>query len=146
MGKDKKKKKAMRFDPLARPAVASGSNVRSGEDDEIAEPKQLSAHQQRHLERKRLQAEALALRQAKGKVSKADKLAWQREQRELGKTLQKSKAALRAASARFGEAMAVAEADAQPAAQVQPAFAGFNLPVPAGAAGSSASWFAGMGS
>ena len=98
MGKaSKKRRSAARYDPLARP-----SDMRvDGEDVEPA--KQLSAHQQRHLERKRLQAEKVELKNQKRKVilrkikcwlekapnqlhildvaqvSKADKLTWKKE-------------------------------------------------------------------
>ena len=93
----KKKRAAARFDPLARPSDMSV-------DSEAAPVKQLSAHQQRHLERKKLQAEKVELQNLKRKVrvekscylqgsacidlsqfllvaqvSKADKLAWKKE-------------------------------------------------------------------
>ena len=58
MGKAaKKKKRAQRFDPLARPDAA----MQVDDDAEVEVPK-LSAHKARHLERKRLQAEAKVTR------------------------------------------------------------------------------------
>ena len=94
MGKAGKKKNAKRFDPLARP---DASKMEDDETEEAA-PKQLSAHQLRHFERKRLQAEAESLRNMKRKVSKADKLAWKRESKSIGKTLKANKAALQQAA------------------------------------------------
>jgi septum formation inhibitor MinC len=59
MGKAaKKKKRAQRFDPLARPDAAM-----QVDDDAETEVPKLSAHKARHLERKRLQAEAKVKRE-----------------------------------------------------------------------------------
>ena len=128
MGKAKKNKKAKaRFDPLARPAPSAMDA--EGDDEEAAAPK-LSAHQARHLERKRLQAERLTLKQQKRKVSKADKLAWQSEQRSLSKTLKTNKAALRLASSHSG----VVEAAVPEEVKEAPSFTGFDLPAPRGGA------------
>ena len=76
MGKAKKaKKKAHRFDPLARPPAASSSMDVDG-DAPIEAPPKVSAHMARFLERKRLQEEVKSLKQQKGKLkgmSKAEK-------------------------------------------------------------------------
>ena len=144
MGKaSKKKRAAQRFDPLARPAAST--NAADDDMDGDRPAKQMSAHRARHLERKRLQAETLALKSAKKKISKADKLNWQREQRALSKTLKASKAALHVASshglaamAEEGNAAEEAMRDAEPAA---PAFAGFSLAAPR-AVNVGESWFA----
>ena len=76
MGKAKKaKKKAHRFDPLARPPAASSSMDVDG-DESIEAPPKVSAHMARFLERKRLQEEVKSLKQQKGKLkgmSKAEK-------------------------------------------------------------------------
>ena len=129
MGKAGKKKHAKRFDPLARPDV-----VRMEDDDAEAGPaKQLSAHQQRHFERKRLQAEAEALKNQKRKVSKADKLIWKKESKSISKTLKANKAALQQA-ARHGPGLLQQAASSSSSgvsstsAPEPPAFAGFNLP------------------
>lgn len=88
MGKATKQKKAKaRFDPLARPSSTAMSI-----DDE-APPKALSAHQERHLERKRLQREAEALKKQRGKVSKADKLAHSVGKKSITNNLKAVKAA-----------------------------------------------------
>jgi len=132
MGKAKKNKKKMaRFDPLARPAASSADM-----DDAVEVPeKKLSAHQQRHLERKRLQAEAQALKQQKRKVSKADKLAWQREKKELSRALKTSRQALRdASSSRPVAASSDAPVEEALADDAPAPFAGFDLPAPRGGA------------
>lgn len=129
MGKAGKKKHAKRFDPLARPDAMKMDD----DDAEAAPPKQLSAHQQRHFERKRLQAEAEALKNQKRKVSKADKLTWKKESKSISKTLKANKAALQQA-ARHGPGLlqqAVSSSSggvSSTSAQEPPAFAGFNLP------------------
>ena len=51
MGKANKKKKSLRFNPMER-----GDSMQAEGSKKSEQPK-LSAHQQRHLERKRLQAE-----------------------------------------------------------------------------------------
>ena len=121
MGKASKKKKHLRFDPLARP---SSMHV-DGEADEAPDVKPLSAHQQRHLERKRLQAEAASLKRQRGKVSKADKLVWKAEKKAITKQLHASKA--QATALKMGKAAPVVT-PAQPAVDVP--FAGFDLPKP----------------
>lgn len=93
-----------------------------------------------------LQAEALALKHAKAKVSKADKLTWMREQRALGKQLKAKKAALRDVGVQHGAAAendgaddampAAAAADDAPSAP--PVFEGFRLPTPSGGAAEAA--------
>ena len=124
MGKAKKKKQNSRFDPLARPPAAMQVDD-SAHDEEP--PKQLSAHQQRHLERKRLQSEVKSLKKKRSKVSKADKLAWAGEKKALTKSLKTIKA----------EASALRLAPlGLPAARLAPAppavaFQGFDLPTPA---------------
>ena len=126
MGKAKKAKKpATRFDPMARPATAAAS---ADDDIPMDEPKQLSAHQQRHLERKRLQAEKIELKQKKNKVSKADKNAWKEEKKQLSLQQKQNRAALKGASSRLG---LPAAPPAEPEPPPQPAFAGFDLPVTA---------------
>jgi hypothetical protein len=132
MGKAGKKKHAKRFDPLARPEATKMED----DEAEAAPPKQLSAHQQRHFERKRLQAEAEALKNQKRKVSKADKLIWKKESKNIGKTLKANKAALQQA-ARHGPGLLQQAAESSSAggssssnAPEPPAFGGFNLPAP----------------
>ena len=127
MGKAAKKKgKAARFNPLARPA-----NGPTPMDDDLppAQEKPLSAHQQRHLERKRLQAEAQSLKKQKLKVSKSDKLAWKREKKSIQKSL---KAVQAEAAALRATPLAAATAEPEDATGVGPlpGFAGFNLPAP----------------
>ncbi len=97
MGKAAKKKsrRAGRFDPLSRPQ-SSAMQV-EGEEDA---PK-LSAHQQRHLERKRNQAEQAALKQQRRKLSKADKLAHRKESKAISKALKGVKAEAAALRARL---------------------------------------------
>lgn len=134
MGKAAKKKKhASRFDPLARPAAMAV------DDDAMeAPPKALSAHQQRHLERKRLQAEALSLKRQCGKVSKADPLAHKREKKALKKSLKATKlesTALRAAK----ESASAGAAAAAPPDESSSSFTGFDLPMPAQTSGGG--WF-----
>jgi hypothetical protein len=134
--KAKKGKHALRFDPLARPAVAP-RGVGEDEDEDEAPVKKLSAHQQRHLERKRAQAETEALRNQKRKVSKASKLEHQRETKAISAQLKASKHALHAASlhVRSADAPPAPAAEAKAAAEDAPAplFA-FNLPTPQGGA------------
>ena len=77
MGKAKKvKKKAHRFDPLARPPAASSSMDVDGDEAAPAAAPKVSAHMARFLERRRLQEEVKSLKQQKGKLkgmSKAEK-------------------------------------------------------------------------
>ena len=129
MGKSKKNRTAARFDPLARPAASSSMDA-DDHDEDMGEKKELSAHRARHMERKRLQAEAADLRSQKGKISKADKIAHKREQKLLSMQLKVTNAALRGVARSGG--LLEAAADATPEEPVAPApFAGFNLPVPA---------------
>merc|ERR1712227_1128002 len=123
MGKAKKShKNVLRFDPLARGPAKSGFT-----NDVDEEPrKNLSAHQQRHLERKRLQAEAEALKQQRRKISKSDKVAYQREKKALSQEMKSSKKALQEASSRrFTDAPPSVSPEASPSP-----FTGFNLPAP----------------
>lgn len=127
MGKSNKKKHgARRFDPLARP-----SDAMMQDDDEAApvEPeKPLSAHQQRHLERKRLQAEKIALKNQKAKVSKSDKLVWKEETKNIAKTLKANREALRKAGTHTS---GISDRSASPQPASAPAaFTGFDLPAP----------------
>jgi hypothetical protein len=127
MGKSKKRRNhAARFDPLARPTSAMAVD----EDAEPREVKKLSAHQQRHMERKRLQAEAALLKQQKRKVSQADKIACKQERREIGKSLKASRAALRDAASHGFQASVASKAADEPAPAPPAAFTGFDLPVP----------------
>uniref|UniRef100_A0A7S2IC63 Uncharacterized protein n=1 Tax=Haptolina brevifila TaxID=156173 RepID=A0A7S2IC63_9EUKA len=118
-----KKGKASRFDPLSRPVVTAMAI----DDVDEAPKKQLSAHQARHLERKRLQKEAQVLKLQRGKVSKADKLAHRGEKKSLTKSLNAIKA----------EAALLRNAPLPPAATTTAAepstFQGFSLPMPGGA-------------
>ena len=76
MPKQKKKKPmAHRFDPLSRPE--------NGMEVDRAPVKKLSAHQLRHLERKRLQAESTALKNSRRKVSKTNKLDHKKQKKAL---------------------------------------------------------------
>ena len=87
MGKAAKKRRgAARFDPLARPASTGPSDMDMQVDD--GQPrKKLSAHQARHLERKRLQEEARVLKRQRGKVSKANKITCSAEKKAITKKL-----------------------------------------------------------
>ena len=124
MGKAKKAKNkaALRFDPLARPADGPHAAQTSKEE------KPLSAHQQRHMERKRLQAEATVLKNQKRKVSKADKIAWKRESKLISKTLQRNKNELRDANVKqfFAKTKRPRDEDDEDVAETT--FGGFNLP------------------
>ena len=121
----------MRFDPLSKPA-ASAMSI----DDEEKEEKPMSAHQLRHMERKRLHKEAMELKQMKRGVSKADKISMKKERREIGKSLKVNRAGLRAASqhvmpaASHGAAAAPSNEVNRNAAPDGAAFK-FDLPVPA---------------
>ena len=71
----------------------------------------------------------------KKKLSKADKLQWQRERKALSRDLRASRAALHVVS-EHGVA-AAAEKEAPPTAahdEAPPSFAGFDLPAPCGGA------------
>ncbi|EOD26227.1 hypothetical protein EMIHUDRAFT_115152 [Emiliania huxleyi CCMP1516] len=85
MPKSQKARKQARFNPLAAARRAAEGQEEPGTSAAAAEeaPK-LSAHQLRHIERKRLQAETAALRSSKLKVSKADKV------RQQAKTLRRA--------------------------------------------------------
>ena len=132
MGKAKKNRSAGRFDPLARP----DKNKMEDDDMEVAEVK-ISSHRARHMERKRLQAEAVALKMQKGKISKADKLSYQREQRAISMQQKVTKAALHAASGHGLLEAAAAQAALVPEVQAPSAFGGFDLPTPAATSGES---------
>ena len=111
MGKVGKHKKSHRFNPLARGQASSGTQAEEA-------PKVLNAHQQRHLERKRLQAEAQALKQQKGKVSKANKFEHKAQKKALAKSIHALKAeaaALKQKGATKGKP--AAESNASPAFQ-----------------------------
>ncbi|KAL1510437.1 hypothetical protein AB1Y20_006744 [Prymnesium parvum] len=117
MGKAEKKKKKKRFSPMER---GDKMNV----DSSQPAPKPLSAHQARHLERKRLQAEASELKRQRGKVSKAlSKFQYKAEKKALSKNLNVVKAA--AASLRSTSFMSPAEG-AEP--ESSSPFS-FNLPI-----------------
>ena len=124
MGKANKKKRShgLRFNPMER------ADSMQTESSRKPEQPQLSSHQQRHLERKRLQAEAQDLKRQRGKVSKAmGKFQHKAEKKALTKSLHAVKAA--AAALR-----------SEPLAAAAPAAASFafDLPVPASTASSSA--------
>ena len=136
-GKSAKKKRGQaRFNPLARPSDMAV------DDDATAEaPKKLSAHQERHLERKRLQAEKASLKSQKKKVSKADKIAWKSETKMISAQLQLNRAQLKMAersSSSFQRHRAAEAASSAAAAAAEDAgatsgpalFGGFNLPAP----------------
>ena len=108
MGKAAKAKRKHRFDPLARGKAAADSMDVEGGDTGPSKP--LSAHQQRHFERKRLQAEAQALKQQRRKVSKGDKLEAKRQKKELTKSLNAVK--LKAAANRMAQVARGADVDA----------------------------------
>ena len=98
-------------------------------DDDDSQQKPLSAHQQRHLERKRLQAEASALKKQKLKVSKTDKLAWKRDKKAVHKNLQ----AVQAAAEELRKApLPLPQRAGADAGAEAPVFQGFDLPMPAG--------------
>ena len=117
MGKAKKqKKKQHRFNPIER----SDTKV----EGKKPEPKPLSAHQARHLERKRLQAEAKELKRQRGKVSKAQaKFQLKAEKKALTMSLHDVKAK---AAALKSEPLAKSQA----AAVSTPSTFTFNLPTP----------------
>ena len=125
MGKAAKKQKKKRFDPLARPSNAPAPMDEDGPGSSDSKP--LSAHQQRHLERKRLQAEVKSIKKQKLKVSKADKLAWKKEKKQLTKSLRAVQAEAVALKNGHIEALPVAEQTA--------GFLGFDLPTPVPAHG-----------
>jgi len=129
MGKAGKKKKnaARRFDPLAR---SVSMQVDSELDPAAAAPKALSAHQQRHLERKRLQAEARSLKDQRKKVSKADSLNHKREKKSITKSLRSVKEEAARLRARLPTAAAADEASPAPLAADALANFSFDLPMP----------------
>ena len=129
MGKLKKAKRSNRFDPLAR-----GSSIAMEvEESRSSAPKRLNAHQQRHAERKRLQAEAAALKSARRKVSKADKHEMKKQKKALSRSInaiKEEKAALkRQKGTAEGAAAAGAGADEEEAAVGAAPFV-FSLPTP----------------
>ena len=136
MGKAAKKKKrgSNRFDPLSRPSA------QEMQTDEPAAAKPLSAHQQRHLERKRLQAETLALKAQRGKVSKASKLTCKKERRELTSKLKAAKQQLRLVKAGSLPPPAATQSEDDLVAAPPAAFQGFSLPQPEGST-TAGSWF-----
>ena len=84
MGKAKKSKTGKRFNPLARGDAMAV-------DDGVAEPpKQLSAHQQRYMERKALKAEAEALKAQRRKVSKSNKFECKKQKKALSNSIRDS--------------------------------------------------------
>ena len=103
MGKAKRAKKSRhRFDPLAR---KHAMDVDGAEEDEAA-AKPLSAHQQRHRERKALQASKQALRSAARKVSKANPLEHKRQKKEIRREMRALKHKQAAAAAAVSDALA----------------------------------------
>uniref|UniRef100_A0A7S4B2G7 Uncharacterized protein n=1 Tax=Chrysotila carterae TaxID=13221 RepID=A0A7S4B2G7_CHRCT len=110
-GKIRKSRKASaRFDPMARTPAAPGA------DQEIEAPRQLSAHQQRHLERKRLQAEAEALKNKRRKVSKANKLEHKKQKKAISRELKTLKQVSKQAASNSKSACGTADAaNASPA-------------------------------
>ena len=112
MGKaNKAKKKAHRFDPLARPPAASSSMDVDG-DAPIEAPPKVSAHMARFLERKRLQEEVKSLKQQKGKLkgmSKAEKRDVKARKKKLAHEIHE-----RVARSNDKARAAVAPAEAQP--------------------------------
>ena len=119
MGKAKKKRQNHRFNPLARP---SGGTSDSGAE---VQPKALSAHQQRHLERKRLQAEKQQLKQQRRKLSKADRLQHRSESKAIAKSIKSVKQAAAALQARLPP-----PAEQQPEAPSAEAGKGFRFDLP----------------
>lgn len=91
MPKSQKARKQARFNPLAAARRAAEGQEEPGTSAAAAEeaPK-LSAHQLRHIERKRLQAETAALRSSKLKVSKADKVQHKRDKKALARELKQA--------------------------------------------------------
>ena len=86
MGKGKKARKSHRFNPIGRP----GDNM--DVDGATESPKQVNAHQARHIERKRLQAEMKGVRSASRKVSKGNKNTMKAQKKELRQSMQTLKA------------------------------------------------------
>tara|TARA_B110001452_G_scaffold27374_1_gene21469 strand:+ start:2745 stop:3167 length:423 start_codon:yes stop_codon:yes gene_type:complete len=129
MGKAKKTKQNKRFNPLAR------GNAMAVDDADAEPPKQLSAHQQRHLERKTLKAEAEALKNQRRKVSKANKFQCKKEKKALS-------ASIREKVLRANDKSSILQ---RPAPAPEPAAAAptlptnfmFSLPTPAGAGAKS---------
>ena len=125
MGKAaKKKSKKHRFDPIGRRPDAMDTEGASA-------PKPLSAHQARHLERKRLQAEMKGVKNASRKVSKANsKHAQKAQKKELRQNLKALKAqAAGLRNEKRGEHGGAAAASDEEEEQAAPLFQ-FNLPVP----------------
>ena len=120
MGKAKKnKKQGARFNPLAR---GDAMVV----DTAVEEPKRLSAHQQRYLERKNLKARVTDLKTQRRKVSKADKFEFKKQRKQLNAGIREmtKKANDRTTLLRH------ASPAAAPAAAVLPEGFAFTLPQP----------------
>jgi|Transcript_35926 flagellar motility protein MotE (MotC chaperone) len=91
MGKAVRKRRAknVRFNPMACASTAQDRTLEGSQ----SESKPLSAHQARHLERKRLQAEVTELKRQRGKVSKGvAKHQHKAEKKALSKSLRAVKA------------------------------------------------------
>ncbi|KAL3892950.1 MAG: hypothetical protein SGPRY_014623 [Prymnesium sp.] len=114
MGKAARKKRNVRFNPMER-AEAAGVEAR--------ESKGVSAHQARHAERKRLQAQAAELKRQRVKLSKGMNVVQRKaEKKALGKSLHAVKAQ---AAALKREKLSTPTAEAH--ASSSPPFA-FHLP------------------
>jgi len=126
MGKAKKSKKhGARFNPLAR---GDAMAVDGSQADE--EPKQLSAHQQRYLERKALKAQVAELKTQRRKVSKADKFEFKKQKKSLSASIRGlTQKANDKTLAREASASAAAPAAAGAAAALPEGFV-FDLPQP----------------
>lgn len=125
MGKVKKVKKSLslRFNPLA--------GDRSATNEKNSTPaSELSNHQLRHFERKRLKLETLALKQQRRKLSKRDTLQHKLQKKELSKGVQALKA--QAAVLKLNSRPVGASPEAAESRPSAPAFT-FDLPVVRGA-------------
>lgn len=129
MGKAKKSKQNKRFNPLAR------GDAMAVDDAEAEPPKQLSAHQQRYLERKALKAEAEALKNQRRKVSKANKFECKKEKKALSASIREK--TLRANDKSILQRPAPAPEPAAAPAPTLPTDFQFSLPTPAGAGAKS---------
>jgi len=87
----KKSKLSARYNPVAR-GDGSSSMETDGAKPAGAAPR-LNAHQERHVERKRLQADVAALRSATGKVSKGNKIQHKKDKKALQRELKQTKKA-----------------------------------------------------
>lgn len=125
MGKTKRGKlSGHRFNPLARPEKAGPSSMSVDDDAGASGAKPLSAHQQRHLERKRLQAEVASLRHQGRKISKADKVGHKSAKKAIRQQLKTAKAEAEALRNRISASVP------PPAPSVAPAAFSFDLPMP----------------